>query len=476
MQNNTDNNRLLKKRFILAAVLLPVLSLGAVLLCSYFVTECTGFETVSRIAFALSFCFVELFYIETFKERILKGIFPIILVSIGPAFIFFTAHTQGILIPAIIVLLFTVLIAGCTDYILGTINLVGACLYFALFSSEILEGMTPYLFMAFILCILSFCFTKGLSLLYSIIITAVSFCIITIVTTGFVLENAFVPFNAILLVYCILLNILVYFIRKNFPEITAEAFEGVVLKPAGAENAAPAKNPAKKTEKKQTSEELSPDLATAMAEAARAHEEQIKAQSQNAALRDQITALKSQNSELSTRYRRLSESSVYDLEYLCSEDSKFCAYLKDSAPKAFRHCTTVAGISADASDLIGCNNRLTYALGILHEAPKTLGERYAEILSRDYHISTYIISLIGQMQNKNNEKPLPREAAIVMLSNDIADLNNYVRAKKEEVPTERIVLNTFNVRKKQNFFRYAGFSNEEVQLLKLYYDDKGDVL
>ena len=61
-----------------------------------------------------------------------------------------------------------------------------------------------------------------------------------------------------------------------------------------------------------------------------------------------------------------------------------------------------------------------------------------------------------------------------MLTDDILNTIYYLKAKNnDDVSIERIVNNTIKVRKEQNFLRSAGFSNEEIQLLRLYYIDIG---
>ena len=64
-----------------------------------------------------------------------------------------------------------------------------------------------------------------------------------------------------------------------------------------------------------------------------------------------------------------------------------------------------------------------------------------------------------------------------ILSDDILGTINYLKNKQqnENVSTERIVTNAIRVRKDQNVLRLAGFTNEELQLLKLFFIEKGDL-
>ncbi|MBO7353217.1 MAG: hypothetical protein J6U61_03045, partial [Lachnospiraceae bacterium] len=151
-------------------------------------------------------------------------------------------------------------------------------------------------------------------------------------------------------------------------------------------------------------------------------------------------------------------------------------YLKDLArnPKLYKHCMQIAKISSDASELIGCDPGMGYAIGLYHEAPKLLGEDYAARLKDEYRLPEYLIRQIIQIKDKNNSLPIIREAGIVLLCDDIINTANYLsKNNNESVPMERIVSNAIKVRKEQNVLRLSGFSNEEIQLLKLYFIDKG---
>ena len=189
--------------------------------------------------------------------------------------------------------------------------------------------------------------------------------------------------------------------------------------------------------------------------------------------------------ELSTRLMKLESensllqlminSSVYDLSTITDPDYPYIVKLREESPKNYRHCMKVAQISADAAELIKCDSEEAYAIGMYLRAPKVLGDEASAVLSKTYRIPKSIIKSVYKINDKANVTVMSREAGIVMLTDDIIYSYNYLRSKtKEDVSIERIVNNAIKVRKDQNCLRSAGFTNEEIQLLRLYYNDLGD--
>ena len=212
------------------------------------------------------------------------------------------------------------------------------------------------------------------------------------------------------------------------------------------------------------------------------NEEEVKTSEQprenkNQALYDSIQ-------ELSTRLMKLESensllqlmlnASVYDLATISDPDYTYIVKLREESPKNYQHCMKVARISADAADLINCDSEEAYAIGMYIKAPKLLGDGAASMLATTYKVPKNIISAVDKINNKVSATVMSREAGIVMLTDDILNTIYYLKAKNnDEVSIERIVNNTIKVRKEQNFLRSAGFSNEEIQLLRLYYIDIG---
>lgn len=189
--------------------------------------------------------------------------------------------------------------------------------------------------------------------------------------------------------------------------------------------------------------------------------------------------------ELSTRLMKLESensllqlminSSVYDLSTITDPDYPYIIKIRDESPKNYRHCLKVAQISADAAELIKCDSEEAYAIGMYLRAPKVLGDGASAVLSKTYRIPKSIITSVYKINDKANATVMSREAGIVMLTDDIIYSYNYLKSKtKENISIERIVNNVIKVRKDQNCLRSAGFTNEEIQLLRLYYIDLGD--
>lgn len=188
-------------------------------------------------------------------------------------------------------------------------------------------------------------------------------------------------------------------------------------------------------------------------------------------LSTRLVKLESENSVL----QLMLNSSVYDLSTITDPDYPYILKLKEESPKYYKHCLKVARISSEAAALISCDSEEAYAIGMYIKAPKILGDGASSILSASYKVPKNIISAVNKINNKVNANVMTREAGIVMLTDDIINTINYLNSKNNgEVSIERIVNNTIKVRKEQNYLRSAGFTNEEIQLLRLYYNDLGD--
>ena len=189
-------------------------------------------------------------------------------------------------------------------------------------------------------------------------------------------------------------------------------------------------------------------------------------------LSSRLMKLESENSLL----QLMINSSVYDLSTITDPDYPYIIKIREENPKSYRHCLKVAQISADAAGLIKCDSEEAYAIGMYMRAPKFLGDGASAILAKTYRIPKSIITSVYKINDKTNVTVMSREAGIVMLTDDIIYSYNYLKSRtNEEISIERIVNNAIKVRKDQNCLRSAGFTNEEIQLLRLYYNDLGDL-
>ncbi len=167
------------------------------------------------------------------------------------------------------------------------------------------------------------------------------------------------------------------------------------------------------------------------------------------------------------------EKIIYKIPDFCADDFSYICKLKKDSPKLYKHCIQIAALSTDAASLIGADCELTNILAMYHEASRILGENYETILEEKYNLPGYLTRLIGLIKQKDSSYPINRETGIIILSEDIIATINYLVSKNETVSMDRVVTNAIKVRKEKGVLRQAGFSNEEIQLLKLFYVDAG---
>ena len=438
-----------KNRFRLISILLPVLNTVIMGLGVYFSKDTRLINLTGILAYILCFDFLYLFYIEVSERISTDSIISAVLMIIIPIICFYSANFRQPLFIIIICLVFTVLLAGLVSISLGSLMLLGVTGFIALFASDIFKELVPLFIFTFAVCIMTEYIRDIRSLLPALIIEILFFVILMTVSFGFVLKNAVTPENILVCVIALMISTAEFFIRH---------YSGIDNK----EDIEP--NYHAETENQSETE----DQAETKGQAETKDQQQIKE------LEQKLSDFEARYSTLEDSFKMLAANTDCRISTLISPDYTYSAKLKTRSPKLFDHCSAIAKMSAEASDLIGCNSELTYCIGLYHEYVRFLGGNGHEQLVTEFHVPEYIIHMIDQIKDKSNSAPLSREAGIVLLSDDILNTRSYVlNNTDEEVSFERIVNNTFRVRKDQNFLRLAGLSNEEVQLLKLYYSDIG---
>ena len=453
---NTENSFTDSTQYRILSAVSPILLVAAV----YFGIKLANgsyAQLFASLAFALCFDFVYLFYIETRKEDIITGVVPMLIAAAVPAICCFIVYISYDVLVLSVLLASISLLCIFLDFCLGMFTLAAIAGYTALFLNGSLSLIAPILALALLVSILAGKISSISSLLISILCCAVFFFIMTISRSGFVISEAFTVDNMIIAVVSAMVLIFAYFVKI--------LSEDVEKNDVAAETGKSPTSHDNKVLKREldSSQKLNEKLIASNKEASDKVE----------AIKLEYIQLESQNSELKKTIEEMKNRTVSIEEAI---DSSF-RYPKDLSARNFylyKHCMLIARISSDASELIGCDSQLGYAIGLYHEASKFLGEGFGDKLRDTYRIPGYLIRQIEHIKDKNNSLPISREAGIVLLCDDIINTSNYLnKNKNESVSMERIVTNTIKVRKDQNVLRLAGFSNEEIQLLKLYFIDKG---
>jgi hypothetical protein len=452
---STENSNAKAGKTKIVSVVTPILSVAALFL-GMFIAKASYKGFWGAAAFVLCFAFVYAFYTETYRSDIVNDIPRAVLAAAVPAVCFFAVWLSYEALVSVLLLAGVTMLAVYADLSLSMFVLAAVSGFCALFTPDRLSGIAVLLVLILLICILSEKLKDIATLIFASVICILFFAILTIAAHGFVLYDAFGMNEIVVIVISTMILTCIYFLRVLGTEETDL--------PARSETAkAPTEHDNKKLKRELDSKNKLNEKLIASSKETQDTIDRMK---------QEYIELESKNNELKEKINGLMQRTV-SVEDAVSPDFR---YLKDLArnSKLYRHCMQIAKISSDASELIGCDPGMGYAIGLYHEAPKLLGEDYAARLKDDYRLPEYLIRQIVQIKDKNNSLPIIREAGIVLLCDDIINTANYLsKNNNESVPMERIVSNAIKVRKEQNVLRLSGFSNEEIQLLKLYFIDKG---
>lgn len=495
---NERNNFTGSKKFILMSVLLPVFTAGAVIYGLYLSSGLDYSSIISRLGFVLCYDFIFLFYIGTSKRIREPELAVCLVATVIPAVGFLILYLGSSLnmfpITAVVLFGMVTLLCAIIDFSSGLILLAAIACYTFLFVPVVTTSIINTLLFLFLACILVNAYSDTASLIVSVIISILFYAIVCLMSCGFIMEEAFTTEN---IVTCLVSNTLlvgIYFVKRVCAVPEEDEEQPLLLADIG-KRAGQKDKSSKKSQNNPPVEPVRESSKAARQEISRLKEElrkktyeydklkskhdSVVASTEEFDLRlkdvdSEISRLKDENNALDRALTDVKNNTTASFEDLVSPEFEFINSFRRDSNKLYRHSQNIASISREAAGLIGCDEDFAYILGLYHEAPRFLGENYRNELLDTYHVPRYIIRIIDRIKDKNNNLPLPREAGIVMLTDDIISTSNYLKSKQNEtVPLDRIVTNTIKVRKDQNVLRLAGFSNEEIQLLKLYYIESG---
>lgn len=452
---NAENKLSLKGIYRIVSILVPVLTVLAVYLGLLYKNQDTYKMLISCSAYVLAFSFVYVFIIRILGISVLKRPAAAVIAIAAPIVGFFSVHLGALQLAAIAVFTVSILLGTVIDLGLGLFSLTGICGYLLLFDTDEAVSIAPFIIFTFLCCVLVKFMKDQQSLVSSAVIAAVFYVVILVITSGFVLSKAFIAENIITGIILEIILFAMFFVKKLLP-VTLEA---TVTDSALLDS---------------LSNEID-NLKNCLA----SDEERISLLiEENSRLSDNAEASlkEAQEAKITLASQPVSNYPISVAEAI-NPEYDFVKSMKKESPKMYAHCSMIADLSKDAAELIGCDGELAYAFGIYHEAQRFLGDDFKNILINRYRIPNSLARIIEIIKAKSNTNPIPREAGIVILSDDILGTINYLKNKQqnENVSTERIVTNAIRVRKDQNVLRLAGFTNEELQLLKLFFIEKGDL-
>lgn len=157
---------------------------------------------------------------------------------------------------------------------------------------------------------------------------------------------------------------------------------------------------------------------------------------------------------------------------ITKEDFSLIERLYNEAPTKYLHSMNVAGMSMNAAREIDADAQLAFAGGWYHEIGCIEGKEYitlGEKLAKETNFPQGLIDIIRQ-HNEKFELPQSEEAVIVLLSDNIVSILEYLKKTGQTcVVYEKVVENIFAVRMNQGTFDQSGITIQKYKKLKQFY-------
>lgn len=162
-------------------------------------------------------------------------------------------------------------------------------------------------------------------------------------------------------------------------------------------------------------------------------------------------------------------------ETFCDPENELLLRLKSHSKDLYSHAIYIGELSARAAKVIRADANIAKAGGFYHEIGIINGKNYIEEglkIAEDYAFPNDLKAIIKE-HNIKYDKPTTAEAAIVMLSDNIASTINYIeKAEDNRYTTDKIIENIFQMRFDKGTFDTAGFSLKDFKLLKEFYQEE----
>ena len=184
----------------------------------------------------------------------------------------------------------------------------------------------------------------------------------------------------------------------------------------------------------------------------------------------------SRSNEANQEQSQTSESSAKQLEdelrLVVSEEAPLMMELKKESEKLYQHSMLIGTISQRAANSIGANEAIACAGGWYHEIGRLKGQDYIQggvELIKEHQLPEVLADVIRQ-HNYKVDQPKSREAAIVMLTDNIMSTITYLKKNQEvKIGFDKVVENTFTVLLNKKALDEAGFDIASLMRLKDFY-------
>ena len=148
--------------------------------------------------------------------------------------------------------------------------------------------------------------------------------------------------------------------------------------------------------------------------------------------------------------------------------------LQEFSGQLFIHSMTISSVSAQAARHMGGNVLLAQAGGLYHEIGRITGaSNYIDAgvkLAEEYDFPKELTDIIRQ-HSMRHEKPKSLEAAIVLFTDCIVSMNEYLEksGQKEGVSTQKLVEGIFQNRLSKGTLSESGLSQQQIDKLRHFY-------
>lgn len=149
--------------------------------------------------------------------------------------------------------------------------------------------------------------------------------------------------------------------------------------------------------------------------------------------------------------------------------------LKQEAPKLYNHSMLVANISKNAANSIKADENLAYAGALYHEIGRLEGNDYITLglnLLDQFKIPNEIKEIVKQ-HNCKSKLPKTKEAAIVLLSDNVISTIDYLRnTENTDVSYDKVIESILLLRFQNGTLDQSEISLQEYNKLKKFYMSK----
>lgn len=461
----------LKERLKNSSIIMCIMSICSVVLGMYLNYGYT-FDIkvcIYALAFVFSYDFLMIFYLEINKAHIFKARISSLLLAVIPGLCMFFIHFDSKVIAGVIIIFLITLLSGLVNFTVSGLTLFMVFVYTVFNPTYTADIGIEVVLYTFCLCLFARHVTSVKTLVYSIGISAVFYAIVGIFTFDFSLSELFGTTNIVYLLIGIASLIIVSALAMVDFRYTVMRNKSLYFLLPDGEN--------DDSDIEDDKLFLLPNKSTNKLVDAKIPVDTVSKEEYDN-LSERLNKVNTEKEELLRKLSTVSESKAFVFSDICSEDSDFVKKLKSDTPNIYEHSMLLASYCRKAADMIMCDSDMAYVLGVFHESSRVLGISYQSLLRTRYKVPDYILRAIGLLSQKQVDKPINREIAIVMLLNDMLHTFSFVvknpgkfaeQYDNPEASWTMVVKNTIKVRNEQNLLRLAGYTKEEVTILRDYF-------